>query len=70
MSRTFNELPENFNCPLCGTNEKKKVCLVPIDGTLTGKYTCEAMPVHVDCLTSIDDFNYNREAKIFYKRSK
>ena len=34
--RTFENFPEGTNCPLCGTNENKECCLIPIDGTEDG----------------------------------
>lgn len=38
-----------FRCPICGTNDKKPVTLVPIYGTEKDGMA-QAIQVHVDCL--------------------
>lgn len=64
--RTFPHFPEDTTCPLCGTNEDKECCLIPIDGTEDG-CVCEAQPIHVDCLMDISRYRYNKKAGVVYQ---
>ena len=49
--RTFGEpnVDGGWKCPICGTNEKKEVVLIGIDGTEEGN-TLRAKQFHIDCL--------------------
>jgi len=50
MSRIFEHPNMNdFACPICGTQEDKRVVLVPIQGTREGVMV-ECEQVHLDCL--------------------
>lgn len=50
--RTFDHFPETTICPICKTNEDKRCCLVPIDGTEENN-NVEAQPVHIHCLLGV-----------------
>lgn len=63
--RTFEHFPEKETCKICGTNDDIPCTLITIDGTSLGN-KCEAVPVHVECVTK-GDFRYNKEINIFYK---
>lgn len=65
--RTFDHFPKDKICPMCGTGNDEPCALLEIDGTSDGKI-CEAVPVHVSCVTK-GDLRYNREVGIFYKRA-
>ena len=67
--RTFENFPDTDKCPLCGTNENKECCLVPIDGT-TNDNICEAQPIHVECIKEISMFRYNKEHNLLYRVGK
>ncbi len=63
----FDHFPEERECPFCRTNEDKKTCLIPIDGTDSGN-NCEAIAVHVDCIQDFSNFRYIQEHRIFYSK--
>ena len=69
MSRTFEHFPKDSVCPLCGTNEDKECYLVPIDGTGIDRI-CEGQPMHVACLTKLEEFRYNRNVGVIYLITK
>ena len=57
MNKLFEHFPEDEICPLCGTNDDKECCLIPIDGTGDSEI-CAAAPMHVECVTRIEMFRY------------
>ena len=63
--RVFKEpnLSNNWKCPICGTNEKKEVVLVGIEGTEKDG-TIQAEQVHLDCI----ELMYNREYSLLYQK--
>ena len=67
MDNIFKHFPEKAICPLCKTNDDKACCLIPIDGTEKGNI-CEAKPMHVECVTAIKGFRYNKEYNVLYHR--
>ena len=64
--RTFEHFPENATCPLCGTNDDKECCLIPIDGTSKDRI-CEAKPMHVECIERLDMYRYNQDVNVLYR---
>jgi len=65
-NRTFKNFPESTVCPLCGANDNGETCLVPIDGT-TEDNICQAQPFHVECITKLNMFRYNKEHNLLYR---
>ncbi len=66
MNRTFKRFPEDMICPLCGTNENKEYCLIPVDNTGNGSI-CEAQPMHTECVRDISKYRYNKEVGVVYR---
>ena len=64
MLRTFKHFPKDSICKICGENDDKECVLVPVDGTDDGNI-CEAIPIHMDCLSKI---RYNKKIGVFYIR--
>lgn len=53
--RVFEEpnMSNNWKCPICGTNDKKEVVLVGIDGTDKGT-VIQARQYHLSCIELIE----------------
>ena len=62
--RTFENFPEESECPICGTNVDKPCFLLPIAGTIKDRI-CQAQPTHKDCFTGrANDFVWYKDANI------
>jgi transcription elongation factor Elf1 len=56
ISRSFDHFPENFECPICGSNKDTTCVLVPIPGTEDGR-NVQAEPVHLKCAELFNEMN-------------
>ncbi len=67
MSRTFKSFPRDKACPLCGDSRDMECTLVQIQGTEDGTI-CQAMPVHVACLSDQKYWLVNKGFGVIYAR--
>jgi len=66
--RVFPAYPDEgkATCPICKTNENKPCFLIPIDGT-DKDGICEAVVVHVGCLTEhLGRWRINKSLGVIY----
>lgn len=65
--RTFENFPQDKECPICNSNHNSECWLMLVDGTGDGNI-CVAVPVHVECTGRymIGRMRYNRAHGIVY----
>jgi len=58
--RVFKEpnLSDKWKCPICKTNKKEEVVLIPIVGTKEGN-TVQAEQFHLSCINLMWDKSFN-----------